>query len=917
MDAERWRRIEEIFHGAVERDAASREGYLAEACAGDELLRREVDALLRGDTEAADFIESPAAAALPELAREEAPKLAPGERLGPYEVTGLIGRGGMGEVYRARDTRLGRDVAIKVLPALVAADPERLRRMELEARSAGRLNHPNVLSLYDTGLHDGSPYLVTELLTGRTLREVLDRQSLPPRKAFEVAVQMARGLAAAHEKGIVHRDLKPENVYVTGDGQVKLLDFGLAKLAPTEGPEALSRTLTRPAATAPGIVVGTVGYMSPEQVRGGAVDHRSDVFSFGCILYEMLTGRRAFQGDSAVETMHAILKDDPPELASGLRVALPAERILRRCLEKEPEERFQSARDLAFALEALSAPSGVEESARPATKPRRAVPVAALLAAIVLAAAGGALVASRLARTAQPVFRRVTYRRGTIGSARFSPDGQTVVYAAAFAGAPPELYATRLGSPEARGFGLAGAEVLAISAQGEMAVRLPKEYTLARMPLLGGVPRELSKSIAFADWSPDGASLAVVRHEPVRQVLEYPLGTALYSTANELSSARVSPDGRSVAVLERGRFDMRSRVLLVDGPGKARVLAEDGGYEGGAGWTSSGEVLYTSDDLAVSTTLKAVKPGGKPRSLATFDGHVRLADADRGGRALLVRDDIRTQVFFRGPGDLAERDLSWLDSSFAADLSDDGARLLLVEDGAGGGPTRAVYLRGTDGSPAVRLGDGGALDLSPDGTQALVLKPGSTSELWSVPTGAGDAVPIPTAPLASVRMAAFFPDGKRVVLAGAEQGHDIRVYVTEARAGAPPPRPITPERSSLPMGCKPVSPDGAWVAAQTAGHVVLYPVGGGEPRSLSVPPRDEPLRFNADGRLLYTRRRGLPTRLFAVDLASGRAEPWKELMPGDPVGVGAVRSVVLTPDGASYAYTAERTLSELLMMELR
>ncbi|MGH9253276.1 MAG: serine/threonine-protein kinase [Vicinamibacterales bacterium] len=293
--------------------------------------------------------------------------LTAGTRLGAYEIAALIGTGGMGEVYRARDPRLGRDVAIKVLPPAFSTDPERLARFEQEARAAAALNHPNILAVHDVGQHDGAPYIVSELLDGETLRDRLNGGAVPVRKAVEYAVQIARGLAAAHEKGITHRDLKPENVFVTTDGRVKILDFGLAKLTHAEPTAAELSALPTAAAldgaqagpnTLPGVVLGTIGYMAPEQVRGLTADHRSDIFAFGAILYEMLSGRRAFRGETMADTMTAILKEDPPDLPAAERhIPSGLERIVDRCLEKNPGARFKSADDLAFALEALTSSS--------------------------------------------------------------------------------------------------------------------------------------------------------------------------------------------------------------------------------------------------------------------------------------------------------------------------------------------------------------------------------------------------------------------------------------------------------------------------------------------------------------------------------------------------------------------------------
>lgn len=345
MTRERWQKVKKLLAGALERAPGERHIYLDHSCT-DPDLRREVESLIaaheRGDS---SFMEQPAVTRVP---------LQKGAQLGQYTILARIGAGGMGEVYRAHDPKLKRDVAIKVLPSFVSGDPDRLRRFEQEARAAAALNHPNILAVFHLGTYEGAPYLVSELLEGSTLRDQLERGSLPLRKVIDCGVQIARGLAAAHEKGIVHRDLKPENLFVTKDGRVKILDFGLAKLTQhTEQVDINSPTVSR--LTEPGIVIGTVGYMSPEQARGKAADHRADIFALGAILYEMLTGKRAFQKPTAAETMSAILNEDPPRVAQ-LAPTTPSgmQRVVQHCLEKSPEQRFQSASDLAFALEGLS-----------------------------------------------------------------------------------------------------------------------------------------------------------------------------------------------------------------------------------------------------------------------------------------------------------------------------------------------------------------------------------------------------------------------------------------------------------------------------------------------------------------------------------------------------------------------------------
>jgi eukaryotic-like serine/threonine-protein kinase len=490
-------------------------------------------------------------------------QISQGTRLGPYEIAGPLGSGGMGDVYRARDTRLARDVAVKVLPARLARDEEHKRRFETEARAASTLSHPNILAVHDVGSHEGTPYVVSELLEGQTLRERLEDGSLSTHRALDYGVQIARGLAAAHERGVVHRDLKPANLFVTRDGLVKILDFGLAKLMRDDGPLSpeddgtAQPTVTR--GTTPGSVLGTVGYMSPEQVRGQPADHRSDIFSFGAVLYEMLTGRRAFRGDSAVETMSAILKEEPPELSSSGKV-LPAglERLTVHCLEKRPEDRFQSARDLVFDLESISGPTSLGSGAQagpPAGEEGRTRAALWMGAAVALVLAGGVgyLAGLRKGAPLAPSYRQVTYRRGLVTAARFAPDAGTLVYSARWEGAPEEVFTARLDTPDARAMGMEGARLVGVAATGEMAVAHdkagPTGATLARVPLTGGSLRDVATGVGEADWARDGSAFALTRFQSTF-LLEYPAGRTLVESAVPLASPRISPDGRRVAFIE-------------------------------------------------------------------------------------------------------------------------------------------------------------------------------------------------------------------------------------------------------------------------------------------------------------------------------------------------------------------------------
>ncbi len=852
-----------------------------------------------------------------------------GTRLGPYEILSPIGAGGMGEVYRARDSRLAREVAIKVLPASFSNDADRLRRFEQEAKAAGLLNHPNITAVYDIGSHEGAPYVVSELLEGETLRAALSGGRLSPRKSIDYALQMAHGLAAAHEKGIVHRDLKPENLFVTKDGRLKILDFGLAKLTHAEeGSGEKTNLPTAAAGTEPGVVLGTLGYMAPEQVRGRPADVRSDIFSFGAILYEMLSGKRAFHGDSAADTMSAILREDPPDL-SLTNQALPAglERIVRHCLEKNPEQRFHSAHDLAFDLESLSglsAPGARPITVKPGSSRRGllgAAAVAVLAAAIVASFLAGRR-AERRSAPAGPSFSQLTFRQQPIFNARFAPDGKTIVFSAATKGNTPEIFSLRPDSLGATARGLPGVHLLAISSKGELAVLTRARYlghnlfdgTLARMPLEGAAPREILEGVREADWSPDGNELAVIRDVNGKDRLEFPVGRVLCEASGYLSDLRFSPKGDRIAFFEHAiKYDDRGLVAVVDLSGKKTVLSEGYWGEEGLAWEPHGEeVLFSAGTAYNNFKIYAVTLSGRRRVASDSAGGLTIHDAGAGGKWLVTRDDFFRRMFVLPPGDKDERELSWLDLSEPIALSADGKTLLFTEESGSVGVNYAVCLRGTDGSAVVRLGEGTAQDLSPDGKWALAVVPSSPHQLVLYPTGAGEKRRLESGGLVSYDTAQFFPDGRRLLVCGAETGRAVRCYIQDIAGGKP--RPLTPDGMSQGF----VSPDGASILVRSGGGaLLLFPSAGGEPRSVpGTTPEDRVLRWGADGRslVLYSGSQ-VPVRSERLDLATGRREPLRTF--GNPETAGALRigTFALNNDGKSYAYSYGYQLSHLFVVE--
>jgi len=853
--------------------------------------------------------------------------LAAGTKLGPYEILAPIGAGGMGEVYRARDTRLGRDVAIKVLPAHLALDPAALARFEREAQAVAALSHPNILAIHDFGVSTGTgttvpvpniAYAVTELLEGETLRAKLSGSALPARKAVEYALQIVHGIAAAHRKGVIHRDLKPENIFVTSDGRVKILDFGLAKATGSGGGESEPTQVAT--GTSPGTVMGTVGYMSPEQVRGLPADHRTDIFSFGVVLYEMLAGLRPFRGDSNVETMNAILKEDPPEFASaGANVPASLDRIVRRCMEKNPDERFHSAHDLGLSLETLTTSSASGASA--ASMGIAALPPARRRAAPWLAAVGGlAVVAAaflaghRFARPAPseaPNYHRLTFRRGPINSARFAPDGKTIVYGATWAGEPLRLYSTREESPDSLTLAVADADVASISSSGELAVIMNARNlagyarigTLARASLSGGAARAVLEDVQGADWLPDGSGFAAARWVDGRYRLEFPVGKSVYETGGYISDVRVSPDGQLVAFADHPILgDDRGGIAVVDRAGKMRTLASGYSSTQGVSWSNDGrEIWFTAADKGNARALFAVTPAGALRTVSRTSGSLHLGDLGADGSVLLWSEDARFGLIGRGRSDTKDRDLTWLDWSTVPKLAEDGTSFVFTEEGDGGGTEYSVYLRGIDGSPAVRLGTGLASALSPDGKWVLTIRLNpAPSQFVLLPTGAGEPKVVTNDALTH-GFGWFVSGGTHIIFSAFEPGHRPRMY-RQALAGGPA-EPVTPEGATGPP-----SADGKLVAA-TGG--TFYPTNGGAPRPIpGFEAADVVERFASEPGTLIVRQ-PLPSgdqQIFRLDSTGKRTLMYQIARPpGSTMG----RWFTTTPDGSAYVVTYSVSQSDL------
>ncbi len=884
----------------------------------------------------------------------------------------------MGEVYRALDPKLDRLVAIKVLPPSLVAKADLLSRFEREAKAVAALNHPNVLGIYDFGRQGEHVYAVMELLEGDSLRDRLRIGPLPLRKALDIAQQMAAGLAAAHAKGIVHRDIKPENIFLTREGRVKVLDFGLSKQLPTWAhssgshsdiptEEVESDAPGRPITDA-GTILGSVGYMAPEQVRGEPADHRADVFAFGAVLYEMLCGVRAFQAPSGVEALSAILQKDPrpfDEANPKAQVPVVLERLTFHCLEKEPDHRFQSMQDLAYGLQQINSSSVYPVEPAQGLPVARTRPWKAFGAGLaLLLILGLALSFTQLLRLREPApfpsFQRLNFVPGTIEAARFGPDGQTIYFSQRLAGGRPEIFVLRPGATEPKPVGLTDALLLGVSGSSEVAfLHRPRHWisgryrgTLARAPGGGGAMRELQEEVTEVAW--DGEGLITISTAGDTIALEFPPGRHVikgHTQTQSLFHARLSRDGALLALVDS---DARTQTQIVtfDRAGQRRVLfTQAGDINGntlsGLAWGSEKDIWF-SELVGNQTALWALNLDGQRRLLWRGQGHQQLMDVSAQGQVLLVQHQARRGVLVQRAGEDRVRDLSILGSTQAFGLSADGRSLLLLESPAldGGTSVDEAYLRPTDGGPPLRIGRGAPDSVSSDGSwvhmdtgtqRAKDLDPAwagayqgaglSAAELDDpkararfalfVPTGLGRpiAVALPKGAV-PIGYAFLLDDNQRVLASLAMDGKDHWVLL-DRRGGEP--RIVTREGlAEIWAGLAPLAPDHhSLIVSGNGRDWFIQPLPGGEPRPiLGMREGERVIGWSGDGKAVYVRPELsiLPVILTRVDLATGARKGALAFTPPDAAGHLQTRGVFMSLDAKVFAFTYEKKLSELYLV---
>jgi Tol biopolymer transport system component len=845
----------------------------------------------------------------------------------------------MGEVYRAKDTRLGRDVAVKVLPQHLSSHPEIRARFEREAQAVSSLNHPNVCTLHDVGRAGDTDYLVMELVEGETLAQRLLKGALPLGDVLKLGGQIADALDRAHRAGVIHRDLKPGNVMLTKSG-AKLMDFGLAR-ATGLGPASeltSSPTVVGPL-TAEGTIIGTFQYMAPEQLEGSDADTRADLWALGCVLYEMATGRRAFDGKSQASLITAIMGSQPAPISQLAPLSPSAlEHLVQACLAKDPADRIQSAHDIKLQLQWIAASGSQSGAALPqrahpsAGRRFRLLVAAAVIGALLLGAAAGYGGRGRStpasAGVADVRYVPVTFEDGFVFAARFAPDGRTIVYSADWDQQRRGVYVTSLDGPDSRSLGFAGADLLAISPTGELAIlngssiRGGNPYsrigTFARASLNGGASRPELDGVRFADIGVDGA-IAVARTDSRRQTLEYPLGHVLVEiplVSMHLGAAsffvpRIAPSGNHVAFFDR-RTTGAIEVKIFDRSGKLEVTSPPFPDWWGLAWTPGNELWFGATEASgAQTAVFSLDLRGRRRVVYRAPGALTLHDISPKGDVLASFDHVLSRMELIDVSGSAPLDRSWREGGDLSGMSASHA-LLFSQSGDSGGPRGSVYFWPPDQPQPVRIADGSGRALSPDGRRALVISYETPPKVSIVPTGAGQPRELELGAIESVAWAGWHPDG-RIVIELVRPDQKPIVYAVSPDGGNPVV--ALPDGISL-RGDNLISPDGSRIVGiDASGQLEVCALASSACRPLpGAHDREDVAGWSADGEFVFVyQKQVIPVKVERLHVASGARSPWKIVTPKH-VAVTGLFNLIASPDGF-LVYSFARYRSELYVIK--
>jgi serine/threonine protein kinase len=976
MTPERWQRIDQLFHAALACDTELRARFLAAQCVGDESLQREVESLISAYEENGSFIETPAGDIAAEFLDTNKSTFEAGHQIQNYQIVRRLGSGGMGEVYLAEDIRLKRKIALKVLPPHFTVNPDRVRRFEREARAASALNHPNIVTVHEIGKSESTHFIAAEFVDGKTLRQLINEKPFKLRESINVALQVAGALSAAHSAGIVHRDIKPENIMIRTDGLVKILDFGLAKLTdtPTTSAELETPTLLQ---SNPGLVMGTVQYMSPEQARGKNVDARTDIWSFGIVLYELLAGQVPFSGETPSHVMVALMEDELPPLTDSANVPAELDRVVTRALRKKQRERYQAASEIARDLRKLkeelqladlkgilekvphgsllskgsanaqtTTPGRVGSTDPQARQKGRWLPTKtslkwAMPVTIALILLVSIAVVLSLNRRSTPsslklpqAARQVTNRDGFISASRFAADGKSVIYSAGFDGKPVELFATNVDGSDLRSFGIKSAALKSVSRSGKIAVLFDFELnwsdgyngTLAILPADGGKPEIIGDGIDDAAFAPDGNTFAIIRSGMGEQQLEYPAGQVLYKSDGWMSYPRFSPKGDKIAFFEHPLGDFSGSIVVFDLTSQKKIdISTDWKSLKGLAWNpKNDEIWFGGGRVSKRLRINAVSLSGQLRlNLYEVPGiGARIDDISDDGKMLINQGSNHSRIMVvedKSTTRAVESQFAW---TTTADLSADGKTLLCFEGGyeeSEPAELNQVYLQKLDNSePIKRLGPGRALALSPDGKSALAVRTDPQPRLVVLST-TGETKILPNRGMKEYHYAAFFPDGRQILFTGVEAHQDaaIRSYVQDINTGDV--RPLTEE---LTVALR-VSPDGkSVITLQPDRTYYIQPLDGSQPTPIpGLESEDEPIQWSDDGRSVYVIGAGdFATKIYQVSLTTGDRREWKEIDPPNKVGLVGLETnrggILITPDGKVSVYTYWVLLQQLVTKSL-